>query len=289
MTTADEPDAPQSPEQTADPESAHPESGDAEPGDVESAEAESTGAESAEAETATQDKPWWDHPSFPWRGKPSKADIGCLWAIAGMGIYGLALLPVRSLIVAANPYISAAISGGAVSMAFIGARASDGVDPAGLWVLGLLIGGLSVVKFDWVFWWAGRLWGEGLIDYLLQGRGGLARKNAARAQALTEKYGVLALAISWLPLIPFPSAIVYGALGITGMSLRKFLFLDILFGFLSRGLYLGLGWYFGEPVIHFLETYNKYAGYVTIALVVGIIVMSYLRSNRKKQQVAARD
>lgn len=235
---------------------------------------------------STEERPWWDHPSFPWRGKPSRADIGCMIMIAAMGVYSLALLPVRSLIVAANPYIAAAINGGAVSVTNIGARASTGVDPAGLWILGLVIAGISVCKFDWVFWWAGRLWGNNLIDYLLQGRGGLAKKNAARAQKITQKYAVLAMIISWLPLIPFPSAIVYGALGIAGMPLRKFLILDITLAFATRGLYIYLGWTIGQPVVDFLLTYDKYAWYVTIALVIGIFVTSYIRSTRKKEEIS---
>ena len=236
------------------------------------------------------EKPWWDNPAFPWRGKPTRADLGCMWAIAGLGVYGLAMWPLRPVLFSISPYLSALINGGAVSMIRIGANIGAHHDPIWLWVLGLLIGTLSLVKFDWIFWWAGRLWGDRLIDYLLQNRGGLAKRNAKRAERLTHKYDILAMAITYIPFIPFPSAIVYGALGIAGTSLRKFLLLDISLALVTRGIYMYIGYRVGKPAEELFKQLDQYASYVSIALFIGIIVMMVWRSGRRKNaEVAAAD
>ena len=244
--------------------------------------ADDDAVEGTVAETATEEKPWWDNPAFPWRGRPTRADLGCMWAITGMGVYGLAMLPLRPVVLALNPYISGAINGGSVSMAFIGAETA--VSQTWMWVLGLLIGTVSLIKFDWIFWWAGRLWGDRLIDYLLQNRGGLARRNAQRAQRLTHKYDILAMAITYIPFIPFPSPIVYGALGIAGTSLRKFLLIDAGLALLTRGIYMYLGYRIGQPAVDLLQQFGQYSWYVGIALFIGIIVMMFWRSGRKAKQ-----
>ena len=41
-----------------------------------------------------------------------------------------------------------------------------GVTNNPLWGLGLVLGILSIVKFDWIYFLAGRLWGRGLIELM---------------------------------------------------------------------------------------------------------------------------
>ncbi|MFW6597499.1 DedA family protein [Propionibacteriaceae bacterium Y2011] len=238
-----------------------------------------------ETDESGDEQEWWADPRMPWRGrKPSKADIGCLFAIMGMGIYALAMMPLRPVLLALNPYVLAAISGSSIAMATIGAYAA--VDGGFWWVFGLLVGTLSIIKFDWIYWWAGRLWGQGLIDYLLQGRSERAKRNAARAQKLTHRYETLALAATYIPLVPIPAAIIYGALGISGTSLRKFLILDIVFALITRAGYMALGFWVGQPAVDFLEIYGRYAWYLSIAIIVGIVVVSIVRSQRKAKAAA---
>lgn len=227
------------------------------------------------------EKPWWDNPAMPWKGKPGRADLGCMGAITGMGIWGLVQLPLRPVLLAMNPYALAAVGGGSIAMATIGALAR--VNGGWWWILGLIVGTLSVIKFDWIFWWAGKLWGDGLIDYLLQGRGAGARKRADRAVRLTHKYEALALGITYIPFLPIPGPIVYGALGAAGTSLRKFLTLDILFALVSRGIYMFLGYQIGQPAVDALQEFGKYSWYVSIALIVIVLGSVFWRNGRKQQ------
>lgn len=253
------------------------------PGEPDETTAETARAEQAtdEVDAATGEKPWWDNPAMPWQGKPSRADLGCMAAITGMGIWGLVQLPLRPVLLAMNPYALAAVGGGSIAMATIGALAR--VDGGWWWVLGLLVGTLSVIKFDWIFWWAGRLWGDGLIDYLLQGRGPGARKRADRAVRLTHKYEALALGLTYLPFVPVPGPVVYGALGAAGTSLRKFLTLDIIFALISRGIYMFLGYQIGQPAVDALQEFGKYSWYVSIALIVVVLVSVFWRNGRQQR------
>lgn len=228
-----------------------------------------------------EEKAWWDNPAMPWKGKPGRADLGCMGAITGMGIWGLVQLPLKPVLLTLNPYVLAAVSGGSITMAMIGALAR--VDGGWWWVFGLVLGTLSVIKFDWIFWWAGKLWGDGLIDYLLQGRGGGARKRADRAVRLTHKYETLALAVTYVPLLPIPGAIIYGALGAAGTSLRKFLLLDVLFALVSRGIYMFLGYQIGQPAVDVLRKLGDYSWYLSIALLVVVVVSVFWRNSRKQK------
>ncbi|MDN5727680.1 MAG: hypothetical protein L0G99_17385, partial [Propionibacteriales bacterium] len=176
-------------------------------------------------------------------------------------------------------FVQALVTGSSISMVRVGAET---VPQGGwLWVVTMIIATLSIVKFDWIYWWAGRLWGQGLIDYLMGQRSARAKRNAVRAQKLTHKYETLALFLTYVPLLPIPSVIVYGALGIAGTSLRKFLITDLVFALLTRGLWVYLGWRIGEPVVVVLQKIGDYSWYLSIALLVGVFAVYFWRSRKK--------
>ena len=95
---------------------------------------------------------------MPWKGKPGRQDIICWAAISLTGIYALALLPFRPILLGANPYLLAALGGSRTSTVTIGALYATGV---GWWPLGLVLGTFGAMKFDAIFWWAGKLLGPG--------------------------------------------------------------------------------------------------------------------------------
>lgn len=237
-----------------------------------------TSATEAEAEAAgAADKEWWDDPRLPWKGKPGRADLWCWGAISLIGIYGLVTLPLRPIILGMNPYALAAMNGSSIAMVDIGADLEAGNAP--YWWFGLLLATLSVMKFDWIFFWAGRLWGHSIIE-VIAGRSRWASRTAHHAERLASRFGAPAVFLVWF--IPFiPSAIIYAFVGNAKMKLRTFLAIDFLGALINRSIYLYLGYRIGEPAKDVVKLIGKYSYYISIALIIGIVISSVLRSRRK--------
>lgn len=197
--------------------------------------------------------------------------------MAAASVYGLILLPLRPVILGLAPHVLGSL-GYRTGLVMTGALGSLG-DP--WWPLVTLLGALMAMKFDWIFWWAGKLWGDQFIASMV-GPTPRARKRAQRAEALAKKYDVLAILITYIPFLPIPGAIIYAVLGAAGTSLKRFLTITVLGAFVTRVLYFILGYQIGEPAVAALEVFNKYMWYVSIALLVGIVVVS-MRSARKQQ------
>jgi membrane protein DedA with SNARE-associated domain len=215
---------------------------------------------------------------MPWKGKPSRNDVWCWVAFSLTGVYALVLLPLRPVLLGANPYLLAALGGSRVSAVTIGALAATGV---GFWPLGLLLGTFGSVKFDALYWWAGRLWGRGLLE-MVSGRSPRAARNAARAERLAQRYGVLAIVITYL--IPLPSAVVYATVGAAGMRLRRFLLVDVATAAATRGLLIWLGYSIGQPAVRVLEVIARYSWYLSLLLLAGVVV-SMVRQSRSRRAV----
>jgi len=211
---------------------------------------------------------------MPWKGKPGRADVWCWVAFSLTGLYALVLLPLRPILLGANPYLLAALGGSRTSAVTIGALAATGV---GFWPLGLLLGTFGAVKFDPLYWWAGRLWGRGLIE-VIAGRSARAARNAARAERLAHKYGALAILLTYI--VPLPSAVVYATVAAAGMRFRTFFLIDVLGAVTTRGLYILLGYQLGEPAVEVVEVIAKYSWYLSIVLL-GFVFVSVWRQSRR--------
>ena len=220
---------------------------------------------------------WWEEPGLPWKTKPTRADIACLSWMGFASLYGLILLPLRPLILGLAPNVLGSL-GYRTGLVMTGALGSLG-DP--WWPLVTLLGALMSMKFDWIFWWAGKLWGHGLIE-VWSGRSDRARRRNERAIAFAHKYESLAIFVTYLP-IPLPSAVVYAALGAAGTKLSKFLLVGFASSLFTAGLYVYLGWTIGEPAVAVLDTYGQYLWYVSLAILAGLLVMAFRNrgSNRK--------
>lgn len=112
-----------------------------------------TGGEPAANEA---EREWWEEPGMPWNSKPTKEDYWCLGWFGFVGIFGLALIPLRAWLLGLEPPILLALTGSRIGAASTGALASIG--EASGWIWYVLIGSLMAIKFDWVYWWAGKLW-----------------------------------------------------------------------------------------------------------------------------------
>lgn len=225
------------------------------------------------------EKQWWDQPGMPWKNEPTKADKQCMGWIMFMGLFGLAMLPLRGWLLGLNPPLLVALTGSRSGTAAIGALTSQGLQPW-YWWLALLAGSLMSIKFDWVFWWAGKLWGRGMIE-VWAGRSKRAARGYARAERWARKLGPIGFLVAYVP-IPLPlMQVVFVLSGATNMSLRRFLIYDYIASTLWLIGFFALGWRLGEPAVEILDIYARFAGYVAIGLVVVILATTFLRKKTK--------
>lgn len=220
---------------------------------------------------------WWGDPSLPWRHKPTRADLACLAWLSAAGVYGLVMLALRPGLLASAPHVLASL-GSWTGTVLIGARAAIG---DGWWPLIWVIGTFGLVKFDWVYWWAGKLWGRNLIE-VWSGRSERARRVNERAERFARRYATWAIIACALP-IPLPRAVILAVLGEAGTSLRKLLTVSLASSFVMMGIYLALGYGIGEPAVAAVETYGRYLWYVTLALIVGIIANAWWKNRAKPE------
>ncbi len=238
--------------------------------------------ETVAAEAPAKKREWWEDPNLPWQGKPTRADKQCWAAIAFLGVYGIVLLPLRPILLGLDSYLLAFVTGSNIAMADIGAKAATGHEP--WWWVALLGAAITSVKFDWIFWWAGKLWGHNIIK-VWSGRSKWAARTGAAAERLAKRFGGPAIFLAWF--IPFiPGAIVAAFVGDVGMKLRRYMAIDLFASLCYRGLWMYLGYRIGEPAKDLVEVIAKYSNWFAIAMLVFIFVSTFLRT-RKQQRAQA--
>jgi hypothetical protein len=231
-------------------------------------------------EQATEE--WWQVEGMPWKHKPGRADIACMVWIGIYSIYGLAMLPLRGWLFGSATDVLAMITGGRVSVTASGALAGVGRLP--YWPVVLLVAAVASIKLDWIYWWAGKLWGHGMIE-VWAGRSKRAARNYARAVRWAEKLGAWGFVIAYLP-IPLPiMPVVFVLSGATGLSLKRFLLYDFFAGGLWLALYFWFGWQIGEPAVGLLDAYARISSYVAIGLLAVVLGSVILKPGKavKKQ------
>jgi len=235
-------------------------------------------AESGKPPEAARD-PWSD-PRLPWEGKPRRVDIACWAAITLSGLYYFAVLPFRASLVGTHPIILVLLNGSTEGL--ISAAAFARVNHGTLaWVLLASIPGL--MKFDLIFWWAGRLWGERII-HVFAGQRKRTRQRGERFAARVHRWGRWFTwpAVIVAPFLPFPSAIIYGVAGWTGMRLVTFLVLDAIGSLAWAGMLVGLGYQLGHRAVTVAQEVSRYGLWVTIGIVV-LVVAAQLRGVRAQR------
>ncbi len=254
------------------------------PSDDTAPEAELAGSPSSDdaADAATGDgadsaseAEWWDDPNLPWKHKPTRADVVCFSWLSVAAIYGIAISLLRPGLLGTAPQLLAA-QGSWSGVVMTGALAATGDR---WWPLIWVAASIGFMKFDWVYWWAGRLWGRDLIE-VWSGRSARARKINDWAEKFARKYETLALIVNFLP-IPLPRAVILAVLGEAGTSLKKFLTVSIIASLVTTGCYLAIGYWIGPPAVEAMTAYGKYLWYVSIALLVGVFANYWWRNRNQ--------
>ena len=218
---------------------------------------------------------WWDDPSLPWRHKPTRADAICFAWIGVVAVYGLVMMPLRPTLLALVPQVFGAM-GHYTGLIMTGALAAVG-DP--WWPLVWLIGTFGMIKFVWVYWWAGKLWGRNLIE-LWSGKSERARRRNDRAEKFARKYETLALVVALLP-IPLPSAVIFVVLGAAGTTLRKFLTVMICTSVVYTAGYLALGYAIGAPAVDLVSQYAKWLMWASVAILAVMLIFYFAKGRGK--------
>jgi len=234
---------------------------------------------SAAAETAPEKADRWDDPRLPWRGKPRAADIVCWVAIVLSGLFYWALLPLRVSLVGTEPVVAELLNGSTESIISAAAFAKEGDGTLAVAVLAAIPG---LMKFDALYWWAGRLWGERFI-MALPGSKRVAKHMARVQQAGRKVTWPAVVASSFLPL---PRAIISVIAGWAGMRLLTFLILDLIGVVLWAGLLAGLGYALGHHAVVAAKTLSHYSWWFTIGIV-ALSVLFAVRSQRRQMAAAA--
>lgn len=227
----------------------------------------------APASDAKAERDPWDDPRLPWAGKPRRVDIACWAGITLSGLYYLLLLPFRASLVGTHPVLLVLLNGSTEGIVSGAAFARVGHGSLALVLLAAIPG---LMKFDLLYWWAGRLWGERII-LLLSGR----RKHGAKFIARVSRWGRW---FTWpivvlVPFLPLPNPIVYAVAGWAGMSVATFLILDLIGTLMWAGMLAGLGYSLGHHAVVVAQTISRYGLWVSIAIVV-LVVAAQVRSAR---------
>jgi len=237
------------------------------------------GAEGAEA----PEHEWWDDPGMPWRHKPGRRDLACMAWIGVITVWGLVMIPMRGWLLGHSVPVLVALTGSRSAVAGLGSLVRVGEFHAWFWPM--LAGLIMSIKFDWVYWWAGKLWGRGMIE-VWAGQSARAARSYARAERWAIRWGVLGMFIAYVP-IPLPiMAVVFVLAGASNMKLRTFIALDAASCTVWLALYFLLGFVVGQPIVSALQVYARVANYVAIGLVAIVVVMVFTRQAKARTTAA---
>ena len=219
----------------------------------------------------------WSDPRLPWLGKPRAADILCWAGIVLSGVFFWALLPLRVSLVGTHPVVAELLNGSTESIISAAAFARVGHGTLAATLLAAIPG---LMKFDILYWWAGRLWGERFIVALPGSR--RVAKYLGRVRQAGRKFTWPAMVLS--SFLPVPRAIIFVIVGWAGMRLVTFFILDVISVLLWAGLLAGLGYTLGHPAVVAAKAISHYSLWFTIGIVVQSVLLA-LRSQRRPTAV----
>jgi membrane-associated protein len=203
----------------------------------------------------------------PWHGRPRTSDVLCVLAIAVSAIYAIAAIPLIPALIASHPVLLELLTGSPSSIMAAGAYADvDTKLQLALVVVAALPG---IMRFDWVFWWAGRLWGHRIVERLGHRSPRMARL-ARLAEARGRRWaGPLVALAAFLP--SGASTAVYAAAGWAGLPLLAFVLWDTLGSAAWVSVVAMGGYLLGSTGVTLAGLVSRYA-LVTICVLVVLLI-----------------
>ncbi|MFE9246834.1 DedA family protein [Nocardiopsis sp. NPDC006938] len=227
----------------------------------------------------------------PWPSTMKRQDKVLAWMLVGIPAFFLLTMPLRPLFIADHALPLAFVTGSHAAVGAAAAFASIGEAP--LWLV-IVAGVVGKIKIDWLFWWVGRRWGQGMITFLVPSERG--RHFAERLQTMNPWVMRMLIPLSYLPGVP--GGIPHIVAGVNGMRLSTYMLLDALGALLVTAVVAGIGYGSGQAGVDVVLLIDGYAVWLMFALIFamaavpaisGIRDMSVRRARVLKEVGAAYD
>lgn len=199
---------------------------------------------------------------FTWK------DVLCIGPIIANSIYYWVGVPLQAILIGSHPLLLSALRGSIASMVATGAFARVGRVSLALALVAPIPISMCTDPF---YFWAGRRYGHGLLEYL-ERNDPRWRKRVARGERFFKRFGVWAVVLA--PVLPVPSPLFYLAAGEAGMPFIVFLVADLVGTLLYIGAIVAAGWIVGQPAVIAAQAVSNYALWVIIGIVVLTIAWS---------------
>ena len=181
-------------------------------------------------------------------------------AILAVVAIGIVQRPFQPFLIASHPVLLEFLSGDLTAIGAAAAFARIGDAP--LWLV-VVAGAVGMVKLDWLTWWAGRQWGQGIIRMLTTSQ--RAQQWAQRGRDADPRVLRVAVVLAMLPGVP--TAVVFALAGWARMRLSTFLLLDMVGALWVTGLVAGLGYGLGQHAVDVVLLVDRYASAVSLTLI----------------------
>lgn len=214
--------------------------------------------------------------------RASRASRVCAAAITAGVVASYVLSVLTPSLLTHHALLLEALSGNVASVVVGGAEASAGRSSLLLVILAPLLG---IVLYDLALWWAGRLWGNGVLSRLV--RTSRARRRLARTEGWVAQRGVLVLAVVYF--LPLPNPATYLLCGASGMPILVFVLGDVVGTLLWTSMLAALGWAVGRPALRLLHAFDHYAVGVTVAGLIIVAVVNRRRARSRRRDVRSPD
>lgn len=263
------------------------------PGDEATAEASArpTRAEALKAaeqewdrEEAERGKAQWKGMK-PWQGTMKRQDKVLLWLLIGVPAFFLLTMPLRPLFIADHPVPLAFVTGSHAAVGAASAFASIG--QGSMWLV-IVAGVVGKIKIDWLFWWVGRRWGRGIVDFMVPSERG--RRFANKLETMNPWVMRLFIPLSYLPGVP--GGIPHIIAGVSGMRLRTYLLLDAIGALMITAVVAYIGYNSGQTGVDLVLLVDKYATWAMLALIFGmaaIPVYTSVKDQRERRAEALKE
>ncbi len=211
---------------------------------------------------------------LPWDGPAQRGDKVLLGLILGILLVLMATLPLRPFLLASHPIVLEFVTG---SLSAIGAGAAFArIGEVPLWLV-VVAGVFGMIKFDWLFWLAGRRWGAKVVAMFAPGE--RAQRFVAKVRSWPRWVLRLVLAAAALPGVP--AAAVFALAGLSRMRLGTFLLFDAIGALAMTGLVAGLGYGLGQQAVDLVLLIDKYALWISLGMIVVVAVLAGRRASRQ--------
>ncbi|MDK8718427.1 hypothetical protein QP892_07870 [Corynebacterium pseudodiphtheriticum] len=207
-----------------------------------------------------------------------------LWGLlAASGIYGLALLPFRAVLLIDYTFVYTVLSGSSLSVL---ALTAENENNTGLIIAAVLVAAVSMVKFLPLFFLIGKRWGPSFIDYSFMGHPPLWFR---KLENFIYRHPGFCLLLSYIPFSPIPATIIVVIAGIKrtkGWIIGAYV---LVYAIALKCFYVYLGLTFGATVRETLVTIERYVTWITFALLGYMFFTMWLKSKRKKARLHTMD